>query len=453
MLLPTLDAVLVDATLDAIAVSARATGDDRSVSQLRADAVVSTMLALLRREQHEACRSIVSQSQSQSQPRSSLGLPDDAASSCVTSTSPDAPADAPASAPVLADGVPLLPLLSGLSTLVSSTSPWWMPSGTAPVALPSGLQVQVDVTVPIDYLAEESFPLTCTDAACTAPACTTPTCHEQARTDLPRPRSSDPSVRLGRQSLPVLAAVATALASGGTWRRLLTDPFSGAVLDVGRQRYRPPAALAEAVRARDHTCTHPGCTVPARRCDLDHVVPWSMGGSTSLDNLTLLCETHHRLKHTPGWSLTRSDDGSLTWRTPSGARYRRDPDGSIIMLPRRIGPRSILQDAEPVPEHLAAAVNESVVAQICRGLSQTAPVADSARLLPGQHAPQPQIQPQTQEQPQPQIQWQSQPQTQAQWQTRGPRPGVRVGAWSGTSYPAELRELGLDVFLDEVVPF
>ena len=71
------------------------------------------------------------------------------------------------------------------------------------------------------------------------------------------------------------------------------------------------AALADLVRARDRACTHPGCEVPARRCDLDHIRPWAAGGTTSLTNLTSLCQAHHRLKHTPGWSLSRADDGSL----------------------------------------------------------------------------------------------------------------------------------------------
>jgi hypothetical protein len=71
---------------------------------------------------------------------------------------------------------------------------------------------------------------------------------------------------------PVDALQARALAAGGVWRRLVTDPLSGAVLDVGRRRYRPPAALVEHVRARDRRCARPGCEVDAGRSDLDHTV-------------------------------------------------------------------------------------------------------------------------------------------------------------------------------------
>jgi hypothetical protein len=36
-----------------------------------------------------------------------------------------------------------------------------------------------------------------------------------------------------------------------TWRRLLTDPASGRIVDYGRTRYRTPAELAEVIRLRD----------------------------------------------------------------------------------------------------------------------------------------------------------------------------------------------------------
>jgi hypothetical protein len=69
---------------------------------------------------------------------------------------------------------------------------------------------------------------------------------------------------------PVDAVTARALAAGGTWQRIVTDPLSGTVLDVGRTRYRPPAALDEHVRVRDRHCAAPGCTIPATRADVDH---------------------------------------------------------------------------------------------------------------------------------------------------------------------------------------
>ena len=416
LLLPTADAFLLDATLDAVAASARASGQERTLGQLRADALVGLCLHALRSSQHAAHRLGPGRAGEAVDP--AVGVPPPAGG--------DGPADPPGppgpahpagaargAAPdagrrrLLPDGVPLEGLLSSLSDLVGSSSPWWTPSGTGPIPLPPGLTVRVDVTVPLDQLLP--------DAA--APP---------ARGAGARPPSSGPPdapvLTAGGRSAPVPALLARALAAGGTWRRIVTDPLSGAVLDVGRTRYRPPAALADLVRARDRSCAHPGCEIPARRCDIDHLRPWARGSTTSLDNLTVLCEAHHRLKHTPGWSLVRLDDGALQWRTPSGARYRREADGTILRLPRRVGPRSLVDAGGPVPADLAAAVTGPVLERLERGLAQAAPRAGT-----GEGAP--------------------------RLETRGPRPGRSPGAFEAVPYPAALHELGLTALLDAVVPF
>ncbi|ROR71750.1 HNH endonuclease signature motif containing protein [Bogoriella caseilytica] len=121
---------------------------------------------------------------------------------------------------------------------------------------------------------------------------------------------------------------ARAIAAGGVWRRLVTDPLSGAVLDVGRSTYRPPAGVARSVRARDGTCTRPGCTVSAENCELDHITPFSHGGATSAENLAALCPADHRAKSRGEFSVSRnSSTGVITWTSPTGHRYRRDPAG------------------------------------------------------------------------------------------------------------------------------
>jgi Domain of unknown function (DUF222) len=123
---------------------------------------------------------------------------------------------------------------------------------------------------------------------------------------------------------PIPASIARRLAADGTWRRILTDPASGALLDVGRASYTPPRRLAEHVSIRDGTCRFPGCRQPARRCDLDHVRPYP-AGPTSADNLVALCRHHHRLKHRSGWEVRQHEDGTLTWTSPTGHRYRTRP--------------------------------------------------------------------------------------------------------------------------------
>src|SRR5699024_2787342 len=87
---------------------------------------------------------------------------------------------------------------------------------------------------------------------------------------------------------PIDAGTARRLAADGTWRRIVTDPASGAVLDVGRTTYRPPADLDAHVRHRDQSCARPGCGASAFGCDLDHTVDFHRAGSrgaTSHDNL------------------------------------------------------------------------------------------------------------------------------------------------------------------------
>ncbi|HEY3632646.1 MAG TPA: HNH endonuclease signature motif containing protein, partial [Jatrophihabitantaceae bacterium] len=69
------------------------------------------------------------------------------------------------------------------------------------------------------------------------------------------------------------------------------------------------------------------CQRPARRCDLDHRVPYSKGGSTSSQNMGPLCERHHIGKHEAGWTPHRHDDGTTTWISPTKHSYQsRPPD-------------------------------------------------------------------------------------------------------------------------------
>lgn len=572
ILMPRPDAFLVDATLDAIAASARATGDRRTLGQLRADALVSMSLHALKSSQHRAA------AQSSGAEYAAFAAADEpraaggggvAGVDAMRAVDPAAPADstAPADpADLMPDGVPLRGLLTALSDVVGHTAPWWMPSGAAPVVLPPGLTVNVDVTVPLDHLVDLLEPESTGNdssescrAVTAAPGsgpsgggvlggglpghgalggrppddgptggasldggppgdgrsdrpgggvsgggpqdsrspsdgalgggwpgggpsdrpnegpskCGLPGLGRvdsavleggspgrrlsesgsrgfaapiSGSTDFGLPISESPgpaedaralrpsaAVQTGQtaqtveaslgtagRSVPVPAVVARALAAGGTWRRLVTDPVSGTVVDVGRTRYRPPAALADLVRARDVACTHPGCDVPARGCDVDHIVPWAGGGITSYANLTCLCRAHHRLKHTPGWALTRTSTGALMWRTPTGARYHRAPDGTVTMLPRRTGPRQQVRPAVRVPDALAKDITPAVFDRLAKGLAESDPAGRK---------------------------------TVPVLTTRGPRPGQNPGDFETVPYSRALHELGLTPLLDAIPPF
>jgi len=109
------------------------------------------------------------------------------------------------------------------------------------------------------------------------------------------------------------------------WMRILTHPDTGAVVSVGRERYRPPPALQKLARWRAARCMAPGCGMPADRCDLDHTLAWEHGGHTALTNLAPLCRGHHTVKHHGGWRVRHLTDathaGALEWISPYGRRY------------------------------------------------------------------------------------------------------------------------------------
>ena len=78
--------------------------------------------------------------------------------------------------------------------------------------------------------------------------------------------------------------------------RVITDGRSQP-LDVGRAIRTVTAAQWRALVARDGGCTHPGCDRPPGWCEAHHIEHWADGGTTTLDNLKLYCDRHHRDAH------------------------------------------------------------------------------------------------------------------------------------------------------------
>lgn len=124
---------------------------------------------------------------------------------------------------------------------------------------------------------------------------------------------------------PIPPGLARLLAADGTRRRLVTDPLTGSLLDLGRTCYAPSRALREFIRTRDRCCVFPGCRQPAHRCDTDHRQAWEKGGCTDACNLIPLCRRHHRLKTHSRWKVHRDRIGVVTWTSPVGRRYTSLP--------------------------------------------------------------------------------------------------------------------------------
>ncbi|WP_370311019.1 DUF222 domain-containing protein [Amycolatopsis sp. WAC 01376] len=137
--------------------------------------------------------------------------------------------------------------------------------------------------------------------------------------------NDDPAEMAGHGHLPAALARHIATGPNTVLRRIITDPLSGQVLDLGRDRYRPTAGVGEFVRVRDRECRRPGCGRPAQTCDLDHSVPWQFGGATNAGDLIDLCRRDHRLKDEPGWIYRLASDGTLTVTTPTGQSYDSTP--------------------------------------------------------------------------------------------------------------------------------
>jgi hypothetical protein len=136
---------------------------------------------------------------------------------------------------------------------------------------------------------------------------------------------------------PIDAATARRLAAHApSFTRLLTHPVSGALLDIDRGVYRPPADLKRWLQVTDVTCAFPGCARLARNSDIDHIVDRQFDGKTRASNLVHLCRHHHRLKHNTRWSLRAMErrshpaseggpEGRVEWASPTGHRRAQDP--------------------------------------------------------------------------------------------------------------------------------
>jgi hypothetical protein len=136
-------------------------------------------------------------------------------------------------------------------------------------------------------------------------------------------------VHLDQEALGPDGALAGTLEDGTrvsaeTLRRVACDcglvavQHDGQEMNIGRRTRSIPPALRRALRLRDRGCAFPGCT-HTRFLHAHHVQHWLHGGSTSLDNVTLLCSFHHHLVHEGGWRVTAVADGDFCFHSPAGA--------------------------------------------------------------------------------------------------------------------------------------
>jgi 5-methylcytosine-specific restriction endonuclease McrA len=147
-------------------------------------------------------------------------------------------------------------------------------------------------------------------------------------------------------AISVATAERLACVAALSWMR---HDHDGTLLDVGRRRRRPTAALRRAARERDHCrCRYPGCE--SRRVDLHHIQYWSNGGRTSLKNLISLCKRHHMLVHERGYLIAAVPGGGFTFCRPDGTVIPSSP-----ALPDTDGAIDRCHDADITPDTIVPA--------------------------------------------------------------------------------------------------
>jgi hypothetical protein len=133
---------------------------------------------------------------------------------------------------------------------------------------------------------------------------------------------------------PIIAAMARDIAATGTWRCAITNTTHGTLNGLGTTTYSPAypptTKLRRHLSTRDQHCRFPGCTRPAKHCDIDHVTRYP-DGPTCECNGECLCPHHHRIKHETGFRVRFSTDpndppATLIWTTPGGREYKDHPD-------------------------------------------------------------------------------------------------------------------------------
>ncbi|KRF36929.1 HNH endonuclease signature motif containing protein [Nocardioides sp. Soil805] len=83
------------------------------------------------------------------------------------------------------------------------------------------------------------------------------------------------------------------------------------VLDLGRAKRLYDTAQRKAMGIRDQHCRAQGCDIPAAWCEAHHLIPWSQGGRTDLDDGLLLCSHHHHRAHDDRYLHDRLPNGDL----------------------------------------------------------------------------------------------------------------------------------------------
>jgi hypothetical protein len=100
--------------------------------------------------------------------------------------------------------------------------------------------------------------------------------------------------------------------------QLIAEGDGQAAMAKSAVEHTVPFWLRRQLRRRDGGCRWPGCG-RTRGVHAHHIVWFSRGGRTVMENLVLLCRRHHRAVHEGGWDIEGDPAGELRFLRPNGA--------------------------------------------------------------------------------------------------------------------------------------
>ena len=131
------------------------------------------------------------------------------------------------------------------------------------------------------------------------------------------PFGPDRAVCHSLDGILVSAHDAVLAALHGSFRLVVTDD-DGVPIQMTSTSRLFTGRLRDAVMMLAVRCTHPGCNCPVSGCEIDHLTPWSQGGTTCTCNGSPACRHHNNWRYATNATTRRHPDGSWTTTRADG---------------------------------------------------------------------------------------------------------------------------------------
>jgi hypothetical protein len=140
------------------------------------------------------------------------------------------------------------------------------------------------------------------------------------------------AARIDGEDEPISAKSAKRIAETGGYQEVQITP-AGKILNLGDTQRVATPQQRRALAVRDKGCIIPGCTMPARWCEVHHLQRASEDGPTDILNLVLLCWFHHFTIDTGPYQVRMGENGTPEIRWVFGTHA--SPWVKAVHTPRR----------------------------------------------------------------------------------------------------------------------